>query len=57
MSYQNNCLSCPQVKGLVQGHDRRPELGIMLARECRKMINYPMENKNSKMTSDKENNN
>ena len=46
-----------QVKGMVQGHDRRPELGYMLARECRKVINYPKENKNSKLNTDQENNN
>ena len=40
--------SLPQVKGMVQGHDRRPELGYMLARECRKMVSYPAQNKNSK---------
>ena len=42
---------------MVQGHDRRPELGYMLARECRKMVNYPGENKNCNLNTDKENNN
>jgi hypothetical protein len=33
---------------MVQGRDRRPELGYKLALECRANINYPMKNKNSK---------
>ena len=33
---------------MVQGRDRRPELGYKLALECRRNINYPMKNKNSK---------
>ena len=38
---------------MVQGRDRRVELGYQLALECRKMINfskvpYPLKNKNSK---------
>ena len=37
-----------QVKAMVQGRDRRPELGFKLALECRKSIVYPMKNKNSK---------
>ena len=37
-----------EVKAMVQGRDRRPELGYKLALECRKNINYPMKNKNSK---------
>ena len=37
-----------QVKAMVQGRDRRPELGYKLALECRRNINYPMKNKNSK---------
>ena len=37
-----------QVKAMVQGKDRRPELGWKLAVECRKKINYPAKNKNSK---------
>ena len=37
-----------KVKAMVQGRDRRPELGYKLALECRRNINYPMKNKNSK---------
>jgi len=37
-----------EVKAMVQGRDRRPELGYKLALECRKMIVYPVKNKNSK---------
>ena len=34
---------------MVQGRDRRVELGYQLALECRKMIGmYPLKNKNSK---------
>jgi hypothetical protein len=40
------------VAGPVQGHDKRPELGMMQAWECRKMINYSMEYKKSKIISD-----
>ena len=36
---------------MVQGRDRRPELGYKLALECRKNINYPMKNKNSKFNN------
>ena len=37
-----------QVKAMVQGRDRRPELGYKLAVECRRNIIYPVKNKNSK---------
>ena len=37
-----------QVKAMVQGRDRRPELGFKLALECRRSIVYPVKNKNSK---------
>jgi len=37
-----------EVKAMVQGRDRRPELGYKLALECRKNITYPAKNKNSK---------
>ena len=40
-----------QVKAMVQGKDRRLELGWKLAMECRKKINYPAKNKNSKYNS------
>jgi len=40
-----------EVKAMVQGRDRRPELGYKLALECRKNINYPMKNKNSKFNN------
>ena len=33
---------------MVQGRDRRPELGFKLAVECRSTISYPAKNKNSK---------
>ena len=33
---------------MVQGRDRRPELGFKLALECRKSIVYPIKNKISK---------
>ena len=34
---------------MVQGRDRRVELGYQLALECRKMVGvYPLKNKNSK---------
>ena len=36
---------------MVQGRDRRPELGYKLALECRKNIIYPMKNKNSKFNN------
>ena len=37
-----------QVKAMVQGRDRRPELGYKLAVECRGTILYPAKNKNSR---------
>ena len=37
-----------QVKAMVLGRDRRPELGYRMAIECRKKIKYPAKNKNSK---------
>jgi len=37
-----------EVKALVQGRDRRVELGYQWALQCRKMIVYPMKNKNSR---------
>ena len=37
-----------EVKAMVQGRDRRPELGYKLAMECRTNIIYPVKNKNSK---------
>ena len=37
-----------QVKAMVQGRDRRPELGYAWALECRKGIFYPPKNKNSR---------
>ena len=40
-----------QVKAMVQGRDRRPELGYKLALECRKNIIYPIKNKNSKFNN------
>jgi len=40
-----------EVKAMVQGRDRRPELGYKLALECRRNINYPMKNKNSKFNN------
>ena len=43
-----NTYKLVQVKAMVQGRDRRPELGYKLALECRRNINYPMKNKNSK---------
>ncbi len=33
---------------MVQGRDRRVELGYQLAVNCRKKITYPLKNKNSK---------
>ena len=42
---------------MVQGHDRRPALGVMMARKLRDRINYPPENTNSKLNIDKQNNN
>ena len=47
-----------QVKAMVQGHDRRPALGVILARKCRDRLSYPPNNPNSKLqSSDKQNNN
>ena len=40
--------SAGQVKAMVQGRDRRPELGYKLAVECRSKISYPAKNKNSR---------
>ena len=37
-----------EVKAMVQGRDRRVELGYQLALNCRKAITYPLKNKNSK---------
>merc|ERR1711936_1222230 len=37
-----------EVKAMVQGRDRRPELGYKLALECRANISYPAKNKNSR---------
>lgn len=36
---------------MVTGRDRRPQLGIKLALECRRNIIYPMKNKNSKFNN------
>jgi len=36
-----------EVKGMVQGKDRKPELGISLANQCRQRTTYPPGNKNS----------
>ena len=44
-----------EVKAMVQGRDRRPQLGIKLALECRKNIIYPVKNKNSKFNNQKVN--
>jgi len=50
----NGCvIHSSEAKSMVQGRDRRVELGYQLALECRKMINfskvpYPLKNKNSK---------
>lgn len=33
---------------MVQGRDRRVELGYFLALQCRKQIIYPLKNKNSR---------
>jgi len=46
-----------EVKAMVQGHDRRPALGIQLARKCRDRVQYPPQNPNSKLNVDKQNNN
>ena len=40
---------------MVQGRDRRPELGYKMAVECRKMISYPAKNKNSRYNNIPEN--
>merc|ERR1712227_492577 len=40
-----------EVKAMVQGKDRRPQLGIKLALECRRNIIYPLKNKNSKFNN------
>lgn len=37
-----------EVKAMVQGKDRRPELGYKMALLCRDAITYPAKNKNSK---------
>ena len=37
-----------EVKAMVQGRDRRVELGYHLALQCRKKILYPPKNKNSR---------
>jgi len=37
-----------EVKAMVQGRDRRPELAYKLALECRNQITYPLKNKYSK---------
>lgn len=39
---------CHEVKAMVQGRDRRLELGYLLALQCRGEIFYPPKNKNSK---------
>ena len=46
----NNGVVChsSEVKAMVQGRDRRVELGYQLALECRKKIIYPPKTKNSK---------
>ena len=36
---------------MVQGRDRRIELGYQLALECRKNIVYPLKNRNSKFNT------
>ena len=40
-----------EVKALVQGHDRRPALGLVLARQCRDRLDY------SRTSQDRQNNN
>ena len=40
--------SSGQVKAMVQGRDRRPELGYKLAVECRSKMSYPAKNKKSR---------
>ena len=47
----NKCSVFLKVKAMVQGKDRRPELGWKLALECRKTIQYPAKNKNSKFNN------
>ena len=46
-----------EVKAMVQGRDRRVELGHYLAHMCRKSIFYPPKNKNSKYNIKAGNNN
>ena len=41
-----------QVKNLVLGRDRRPELGYKLALEFRNNFTYPAKNKNSKFNGE-----
>eukprot|EP00095_Tigriopus_kingsejongensis_P008851 maker-scaffold15_size728074-snap-gene-3.15 protein:Tk08851 transcript:maker-scaffold15_size728074-snap-gene-3.15-mRNA-1 annotation:"pyrazinamidase nicotinamidase" len=41
-------IQSPEVKAMVQGRDRRVELGYFLALQCRHKIVYPSENKNSR---------
>ena len=42
---------------MVQGHDRRPALGMIMARKLRDKLSYPPENSNSKLNIDRQNNN
>ena len=53
--HQDNLNIYHQVKAMVQGRDRRPELGYKMAVECRKMISYPAKNKNSRYNNIPEN--
>ena len=41
-----------EVKAMVQGRDRRPELGYKLALEFRNNFTYPAKNKNSKFNGE-----
>ena len=44
----NNSTSGLQVRNMVLGQDRRPELGYKLALEFRSNFTYPAKNKNSR---------
>ena len=39
--FSSQYLTMSQVKAMVQGHDRRPALGVILARKCRARLTYP----------------
>ena len=51
-SWHGLVVQSPEVKNMVLGRDRRPELGYKLALEFRNNFTYPAKNKNSKFNGE-----